>query len=99
MPALERSSTYRQLRLPNATSRAGQMAFVRQIIQRNCSWRLPELRAAAEPERLTLQTRPDADGQRVHLLRERRHERVAAERRARGLPQAQRRHVLARVVR
>src|SRR5688500_6916155 len=42
MLALEMSSTYPQLRLPNATSRAGQMAFVRQIIQRNCSWRLPK---------------------------------------------------------
>ena len=48
---------------------------------------------------LTLQTRADAHGQRVHLLRECRYKRVAAERRARGLPQAQRRHVLARVVR
>ena len=35
MRASEGSSTSRQLHLPNATSRAGQMAFVRQIIRRN----------------------------------------------------------------
>ena len=30
------SDMYRRLCLPNAISRAGQMAFVRQTIQRNC---------------------------------------------------------------
>ena len=43
MPALERSNTSRQLRLLSATSRAGAMAFVRQIIQRNCWWQLPNI--------------------------------------------------------
>jgi methyltransferase (TIGR00027 family) len=38
-PDLEKSSTYPPPLLPNATSRAGQMAFARQIIQRNCWWR------------------------------------------------------------
>ena len=38
-PASEKSGTYPPPLLPNATSRAGQMAFARQIIQRNCWWR------------------------------------------------------------
>ena len=37
----ERSSTCRQPRLPSATSRAGQMAFARRTMQRNCWWRRP----------------------------------------------------------
>src|SRR3954449_806769 len=42
MQGLERFSTCRQPRLRNGTSRTGQMAFVRQITQKNCWWRLPK---------------------------------------------------------
>jgi hypothetical protein len=63
--ALEKSSTCRQPLLPSATSRAGQMAFARQIIPRNCWWRLHSSSGfgrRSSPQRLAAGSTRSRDG-------------------------------------